>query len=510
MSGFYDDGGVGFAQEQFDNARKRRDKEAKKQDKFSQRLFLTDLAAKGFNLALNNKADKLEQEALFENSNLFSEVEASTSFLNFYNEEKNKGLDDKSIFRNYVNNDFARLIDPNDEGYVVDARDELVNDYINDVTNFNNFKGMIKHHQKIGSLDSEQLTEFIKSGVKAPRNIGELIGNKIKKITMSHTDETLQAKDAQVKSEVIDRLAKLGFNFGDSAPTYEGSYSAIEQEIRNNPDKYKPYIRNEFDEPVYMTKGNKLIPTLVITKAYKDGDFVFKTVPIDDLAKTNPIVEVTGEQLTNNKSLYQELYLKMEYMENIAPGFRKDFKELGNRGNENLEILFGETIELGKRHILANYSNIVSDPVTALEYSVASMYQNHQKGRHTGKPSLYELDMIILEKTGNVEGFDDVAGKLAMYLDDFEKNYTKAERGPRILEMLKELPQQFTEESDIDSANIILEQKGYPTIEEFDATNKALQEIEEILEKQKEEEEEESTFSPFFNYNKKFKDNPLS
>ena len=138
------------------------------------------------------------------------------------------------------------------------------------------------------------------------------------------------------------------------------------------------------------------------------------------------------------------------------------------------------------------------------------MYQNHQKGRYTGKPSLYELDMIILEKTGNVEGFDDVAGKLAMYLDDFEKNYTKAERGPRILEMLNELPQQFTEESDIDSANIILEQKGYPTIEEFDATNKALQEIEEILEKQKEEEEEESTFSPFFNYKKKFKDNPLS
>ena len=98
-------------------------------------------------------------------------------------------------------------------------------------------------------------------------------------------------------------------------------------------------------------------------------------------------------------------------MEAIAPGFRRDFKELGNRGNENLRFLFGETIELGKRHILSNYSNLVSDPVTALEYSVASMYQNHQKGRYTGKPSLYELDMIILEKTGNVEGFDDVAQK---------------------------------------------------------------------------------------------------
>ena len=59
---------------------------------------------------------------------------------------------------------------------------EFLNDSIKFIPHFNNFKGMIKHHQKIGSLDPEQLTEFIKSGVKAPRNIGELIGNKIKKI----------------------------------------------------------------------------------------------------------------------------------------------------------------------------------------------------------------------------------------------------------------------------------------------------------------------------------------
>ena len=37
MSTFYDDGGVNFAQEQFDKARDRRDKEAKKQQKFAKR-----------------------------------------------------------------------------------------------------------------------------------------------------------------------------------------------------------------------------------------------------------------------------------------------------------------------------------------------------------------------------------------------------------------------------------------------------------------------------------------
>ena len=74
MSGFYDDGGVAFVKEQFDNARKRRDKEAKKENRFSQGLFLADLAVKGFDLFANNKADALEQEELFKNSNLFSAV----------------------------------------------------------------------------------------------------------------------------------------------------------------------------------------------------------------------------------------------------------------------------------------------------------------------------------------------------------------------------------------------------------------------------------------------------
>ena len=36
----YEDGGVTFAQEQFDKSRKRRDKQAKDQDKFSKRLLI--------------------------------------------------------------------------------------------------------------------------------------------------------------------------------------------------------------------------------------------------------------------------------------------------------------------------------------------------------------------------------------------------------------------------------------------------------------------------------------
>tara|TARA_X000001388_G_scaffold77487_1_gene78546 strand:+ start:3824 stop:5353 length:1530 start_codon:yes stop_codon:yes gene_type:complete len=508
MSGFYDDGGVGFAKEQFDNARKRRDKQAKKQDKFSQKLLLADLAVKGFNMSLNNKAQKLEQEALFKNSNLFSEVEASTSFLNFYNEEKNKGLDDKAIFRDYVNSDFTRFIDPDNKGYVVDAKDSLVNNYINDETNFNNFKGMIKHHQKIGSLDPEQLTEFIKSGVKAPRNIGELIGNKIKKITMSHTDETLQAKDAQVKSEVIDRLAKLGFNFGDSANTYKGSMSIIEQEIKNNPEKYRPYIRTEFKELVMKPLDGQMVPHLLIKKDYKDGTFVTEAVPIMAGATDIPRTPLTPEELTFNQDLIAGIAMTdMDYMQEVEPGFRNYFKaQFAGVNKESPEFVvqnYKDVISIvdGQKYILDNYKNLITDPIVAMEYSIASMYRNRQRGINASQPSLYDIEMIALEKNPNAE-YDDVAGKIESYLKDFEK-YGEVERDLLINSMLKELPKMFTEDADRDRANEILERKGRQTLDD----------IESILEEEEKEKEKENltsnNFDSFFQYNTKFKENPL-
>ena len=119
MSGFYDDGGVSFAKEQFDNVRKRKEKEAKRQDKAAQKLLLADLAVKGFNMSLNNKYEKLAQEAEFEKANYLSEIEASKSFLNFYNGEKDKGFSDEQIFRNHVLSQYTKYFG---EGYVEDGR----------------------------------------------------------------------------------------------------------------------------------------------------------------------------------------------------------------------------------------------------------------------------------------------------------------------------------------------------------------------------------------------------
>ena len=90
-----------------------------------------------------------------------------------------------------------------------------------------------------------------------------------------------------------------------------------------------------------------------------------------------------------------------------------------------------------------------------------------------------------------------------MYLDDFEENFTKQEREPRILEMILNLPEQFTDEADKELTDEILKSKGYPTI----------QMVKDMFKNENNEDEDNPsvipTLDPFFQYNKKFTDNPI-
>ena len=67
--GFYDDGGVDFAQKQFDESRKRREKTAKSQNKFSRNLTILDGLIGLGTKVINKNADKLETEGILARSN---------------------------------------------------------------------------------------------------------------------------------------------------------------------------------------------------------------------------------------------------------------------------------------------------------------------------------------------------------------------------------------------------------------------------------------------------------
>ena len=98
MSTFYDDGGIKFAEEQFDIARKRRDKETKKQEKFSKNLQILNGLITGANYVINSKADKLGTENVLAKAHYLTLNENANMFNKEYNDYISQGFSQEDIF----------------------------------------------------------------------------------------------------------------------------------------------------------------------------------------------------------------------------------------------------------------------------------------------------------------------------------------------------------------------------------------------------------------------------
>tara|TARA_X000001382_G_scaffold85026_1_gene60266 strand:+ start:16 stop:1830 length:1815 start_codon:yes stop_codon:yes gene_type:complete len=469
MSGFYDDGGVTFAKEQFDNVRKRKEKEAKKQDKAAQKLLLADLAVKGFNMSLNNKYEKLAQEALFEKSAYFTAIEDSKNFLNFYNEEKAKGFSDDRIYRNAVLGEYQNYFG---EGYVVDGIEGLVDDFVSSGNNFQNYKNMIEHHKKVAGINPDELKAYIRTGVKAPRNLGELIGNKIKKISMSHTNETLKNKDTKIKNQEINKIDLLGFgNLKNSLQQYEGSsMTALRKVLEENSEKYKPYKIQNIDEVFTLTIDGNQVPHMIQKRTYKNGTYIHKIIPITELAKPVPEKDLTSDEIdmiiANTSSKVYDIIDTMSYAEDIVPGIKTDIKEIKEDPVKNKDEQYSTmmSIHKGQEYIMKTHSSLVKDPNLAYEIATISSYRNRQMNIDSSRPTLFDIELITAFKTGSTIEVERVTN----WLEDIEKNYGIIEQDIIRNSMLKELPQYFDEEADRDALNAILEAKKLPSLDNIE------------------------------------------
>ena len=473
MSGFYDDGGVSFAKEQFDNVRKRKEKEAKRQDKAAQKLLLADLAVKGFNMSLNNKYEKLAQEAEFEKANYLSEIESSKSFLNFYNGEKGKGFSDEQIFRNHVLSQYTNYFG---EGYVVDGIEKLVDEFVSGENNFQNFQNMIDHHKKVAGINPDELKAYIRTTVKAPRNLGELIGNKIKKISMSHTDETLQAKDAQVKNQEINKIDLLGFgNLKNSLEKYDGSsMTALRKALEENPEKYRPYQVQNIDEVFTLTIDGEQVPHMIQKRTYKNGEYVHKVIPITELATPVPEENLTADEIdtiiTNTTSKVFDIMNTANYAEDIVPGIKTDIKDLADgiddEDQKSLDKQYSIMMSIHKsqEYIMKTHGSRVKDPNLAYEIATISTYKNRQMNIDSSRPTLFDIELIKAVKTNSTIEVERVTN----WLEDIEKNYGTIEQDIIRNSMLKELPEYFDEEADRDALNAILEAKNLPTLNDIE------------------------------------------
>ncbi len=231
----YDDGGIGFGQEQFAKARAYNEEQAKKQEKFSKRLQLANIAVTGVTSLINQKADALETSRATQRAHYLTQLENAKGWQTMVQGYEKDGLTrEQMLYRekqnqltNYVQNEFGADFDIS--GYS-DAINRIAKEYSDDKVNLASFNKAVDAQLAIPNLSQEDMITRIQQEGAAPRSIASFLGNSMMKVAKSHDKETMSAADKEAKNRMIGGL--LGEQFKASKTALE-EYAAKGNPIGN-------------------------------------------------------------------------------------------------------------------------------------------------------------------------------------------------------------------------------------------------------------------------------------
>ena len=250
------EGDVSYVEGKMSDARKYRQKQAAKQEKFSKRLQMADWAITGANFVINKKADALESDRITERAWYNTALENSKNWRSRYDAYTKENLTNQQMFERDVEENLRAAVqrekgaDVNIAGFDNAIRAEAKR-WTQGEGRFEAWNKAMKSQLEIPTLTAEQLAERIQKDGAPPRNIASFLGNKLLKVAKSHTDETLNEVE---QKEVSNRLnGILGEKF-NSVKTAMAEHRAKGNNI------------NEFLDWVRSDEGKK-IPTYKSTKA---------------------------------------------------------------------------------------------------------------------------------------------------------------------------------------------------------------------------------------------------
>ena len=231
----YDDGGIGFGQEQFAKAREYNEEQAKKQEKFSKKLQLANIAVTGVTSLINQKADALETSNATQRAHYLTQLENAKGWQTMVQGYEKEGLTrEQMLYRekqtqlnNYVQNEFGADFDIS--GYS-DAINRIAKEYSDDKVNLASFNKAVEAQLTIPNLSQEDMIARIQQEGAAPRSIASFLGKSMMKVAKSHDKETISAADKEAKNRMIGGL--LGEQFKASKTALE-EYAAKGNPIGN-------------------------------------------------------------------------------------------------------------------------------------------------------------------------------------------------------------------------------------------------------------------------------------
>ena len=448
MSTFYDDGGVNFAQEQFDKARDRRDKEAKKQEKFAKRLQIANMAITGANLALNNKADKLETEGLLAREHYLSSNQNALNFNKEYNDYVNQGYEMKDIFElQTIEKLNSYITEAYGEGYQSDGVKEIAREYTSNVDNFERYKNMVEAYQKIPGLTQPEMIELIRREEMPPRNVAEFFGNGIKKVFMSHDENTLSEEDRLAKQRKLGGLIGADFDNLKTAITEFGNagnpIDELVESIQSNPEKFKVYkdaTVSTVQVPMRDSYGNEKLVTKIITSGIgaNNQPIVFGEEIVSEGEKKAPKVQIDSRQvpvvIAQIDSIIDSISIKPN-----REGIGMRWDEVSKRGNDSLKV--GATINImsATKELERTYN---MNEAMALPLATEFVLSQGNEAFIDTVMSQFDIDKI----RGQVD-----TRNFSMYIEDINKNnenpFTKK---TKILDMRNDIVDKINESKDMD------------------------------------------------------------
>ncbi len=204
----YGDGGVQFAKQELDRARKRRDQEAKKQEKFAKNLQKVKFFIAGADKVINNKADKLETEGAISRVGYLATNQNALQWQNMYDDYEDLGLtrtqmlerETQKTLRTHLQTELGADYDISQYS---DGINNIAKDWANNPENLAAWNKALDDQLAVPSMSQEDLIKYIQQDVKAPRSIAGFLGNKIVKLAKSHDKQTLLEEDKIAKKKQL-------------------------------------------------------------------------------------------------------------------------------------------------------------------------------------------------------------------------------------------------------------------------------------------------------------------
>ena len=392
---FYDDGGVSFAQQQLDEARERREKTAKSEDKFSRNLIVLDkLLGLGENF-INKKADKLETENVLARSHYVSQLEQSNAFNKEYNDYLAQGyttkdileFETKELLEGYFRNTYGE--DYNFSQFR-DGINNIAREWASDPVKLEAYQKQVDAHSKIPNMSPQELIEISRQQDAPPRNVAEFFGNSVLKLFKSHDDNTLTEEDRLAKQRKLGGL--LGTQF-DNVRTAVEEYSNLGNPIdelvtyiQDNPEKIVFKNANIQISPEEDTVGGRTVVRnyLVTTAMDSNGNGVTLGEPVLTTQSTRELGTrpLTAQQLSIGAAKISE-YVSGSEDSLLMENYRLQAKEMPTTLTES--ILTVEDFLINQYGIERNRALGI-----ATKYVV-----NQDSNAPDTKPSLYDIDFSL-------------------------------------------------------------------------------------------------------------------